>query len=789
MRKVCVVLLFCLLLNIFTVTGYSQSNNLILNPGFEEGTGSTITNWQITNGEPGAVTRAEGNRGMYGVRITHTDDNSYSYVVQVIDVEPNTQYNARVWMRGQDIRMQTGTSLGARLFIGNYPAGTTLKATTSVSGTFDWTIFTTGVFNSGNNTKLNIILYLYKSEGTVWFDDLELLPASEFSEDYVMTERRRNRLESDLRYVQGNLESLEQATEEEQPGLWQEIEDLEEDILAAPLTEAFDYVAGPPYNQLHEQIYALNGQILEQLQPCGRLVLWSKGNWADLHPLEIPAEPISELKVNMMQNEWESASFNITNPTQQPAELTLKVPALTDESSRQYPGERLIVREAVFVEDATQKMLPDALKKATNGTAAGQYLLTVPAGGTLQVWLQFDGKDFYQPGRYKGVLNLSGSGFQTNLKLSLKVWPLAFPEEITQNTINWSYITGSPIISGREEEAVQDLTDHYINTFVLRRVPVNPVVDSQGNITAPIDFTSFDAELDRFEEAKMYLLYPVFEVESARLLKNGFQWLSPEWETMFTQWVQAIVNHMQGKGITKEQFAFYFVDEPSEIGMHTDRLEILLAASEIVKEIDPDILVYTDPRSAYTQETLDEMSESVDIFCPHIQEALPGSEQIQRYQEIERELWLFQCGWQSLTGRQLSPLYDFRLLNWGTWLVNGSGSGFWVYTEVDSNNSNWTDFDGRRPDSSIIYETPEELVPSKRWEAFREGVEDYEYLAMLRQTLSDVEAQCTWTQCPWARKARGFLDNVPMEIFENKDGQALERARLKILSMLADAAE
>ena len=223
--------------------------------------------------------------------------------------------------------------------------------------------------------------------------------------------------------------------------------------------------------------------------------------------------------------------------------------------------------------------------------------------------------------------------------------------------------------------------------------------------------------------------------------------------------------------------------------MHADRLDILLAASEIVKEIDPDILVYTDPRSAYTQETLEQMSESVDIFCPHIQEALPDSEQIESYQEIDRELWLFQCGWQNHTGRQLSPLYYFRLLNWGTWLVNGSGSGFWVYTEVDNNNSNWTDFDGRRPDGSVIYETPEEFVPSKRWEAWREGVEDFEYLTMLRQTLSHIEAQCTCNQCPWIRKANEFLDNVPMEVFENEDGKALERARLKILYLLDDAAE
>ena len=40
----------------------------------------------------------------------------------------------------------------------------------------------------------------------------------------------------------------------------------------------------------------------------------------------------------------------------------------------------------------------------------------------------------------------------------------------------------------------------------------------------------------------------------------------------------------------------------------------------------------------------------------------------------------------------------------------------------------WNDFDGRRPDFSVVYDRSGELFNSRRWEAFAEGIEDYKIM-------------------------------------------------------------
>lgn len=59
--------------------------------------------------------------------------------------------------------------------------------------------------------------------------------------------------------------------------------------------------------------------------------------------------------------------------------------------------------------------------------------------------------------------------------------------------------------------------------------------------------------------------------------------------------------------------------------------------------------------------------------------------------------------------------------------------------------SAWTDFDGARPDFSIVYDAAtapegvsraEAQIQSRRWEAWRDGVEDYAYLGELRRRIA-----------------------------------------------------
>ena len=66
--------------------------------------------------------------------------------------------------------------------------------------------------------------------------------------------------------------------------------------------------------------------------------------------------------------------------------------------------------------------------------------------------------------------------------------------------------------------------------------------------------------------------------------------------------------------------------------------------------------------------------------------------------------------------------------------------GFWNY--ADCGGSPWDAYDHDRHDYAVVYDGAEdELIPSKRWEAYREGAEDFALLSMLRDQGAHQKAQ------------------------------------------------
>ena len=96
-----------------------------------------------------------------------------------------------------------------------------------------------------------------------------------------------------------------------------------------------------------------------------------------------------------------------------------------------------------------------------------------------------------------------------------------------------------------------------------------------------------------------------------------------------------------------------------------------------------------------------------------------------------------------LYGSPFEPYQDYRVAVWSAWNEGMTGFGYWIY----SYQSHW-DSTGLDHNWSVVYrtdlpDTPAEvstqelIVPSKRWEATREGVEDYAYLSMLRSLIDN----------------------------------------------------
>ena len=96
------------------------------------------------------------------------------------------------------------------------------------------------------------------------------------------------------------------------------------------------------------------------------------------------------------------------------------------------------------------------------------------------------------------------------------------------------------------------------------------------------------------------------------------------------------------------------------------------------------------------------------------------------FQENAHAYWAYEA---TDPGKDLLPLGYYRALGWLGWALGTDGVGFWVYTYHDlywvSQQAHW----------SVVYVTNGEVVPSRRWEACRDGNEDYRMLYALREAI------------------------------------------------------
>jgi hypothetical protein len=89
-----------------------------------------------------------------------------------------------------------------------------------------------------------------------------------------------------------------------------------------------------------------------------------------------------------------------------------------------------------------------------------------------------------------------------------------------------------------------------------------------------------------------------------------------------------------------------------------------------------------------------------------------------------RDIWAYR-----VQGKGTAPA-SVRGAFWRLFRTGVTGYSFWTY--VDASDDPWTPYDIDRHDYHVVYNgDPVEMIPSKRWEAWREGVEDYTLLWLL----------------------------------------------------------
>ena len=103
------------------------------------------------------------------------------------------------------------------------------------------------------------------------------------------------------------------------------------------------------------------------------------------------------------------------------------------------------------------------------------------------------------------------------------------------------------------------------------------------------------------------------------------------------------------------------------------------------------------------------------------------------------------------------PNAYFRKMAWQARDYGMTGMGIWCYMNSNTIHNAFDDFTAFG-NWHMVYFTPDNVVPSKHLEAWREGIEDFEYFCIL-QSLVDVAAK-DGRDTPLTRRAKSLLTDL-----------------------------
>lgn len=328
------------------------------------------------------------------------------------------------------------------------------------------------------------------------------------------------------------------------------------------------------------------------------------------------------------------------------------------------------------------------------------------------------------PGMHRWTLRLEGAGRTISIDGTATVMGYDGANLKPLNAINWAYLSDLPILRQRDA-AIRDLAAHGINTFVAH----------PGDIPG----LTLDSRWDAEQEARLAHTIALAKQGGTLLLYLGWaanknpvgyspahHAIDPAASHRLLAWVETLDAYLTTQGLSREQWALYPVDEPNLPG-----LRLLHVVADAIKRRHPTIRIYAnlsafaDP--AVRTSDLEDVRPLVDYWQPSL--AVVRGPLGSWFTALKRDWWLYSNP--KSPAKLASPLHDFRLLAWWAWHYGAKGIGFWSYSDTNGSSA-WDDLDSRRPDWAVVYESPDGIVSSRRWEAFREGLEDYALLSTRR---------------------------------------------------------
>lgn len=539
-----------------------------------------------------------------------------------------------------------------------------------------------------------------------------------------------------------------------------------------------------PLDDLHRQVYAAQAA-LWRAEGVADLTAWGTDTpWDQILPTQSPSKGVApRVDVTLMQNEYRAAAFNLSNATPSELEVSLAIVGLPGGTNPSY----VTVAEAEWTDTKTGTPHLAALPEATYDIARQAYLIHVPAGMTRQLWLTFHPGSDTGAGIYTGTIVADGGAAgAASIPLSMRVSGLVFPSQPALGLGGWDYTntTYGQVTAANREAFITTLTEHFVDTTWA----TNAVMPSTP------DFTQFDAWVARWPNARQYRIF-----SNVAATFGGYALGTAEFNQAVGAWISAYVSHWRGLGIEPSQVGLLLLDEPHEAA----QAERIVAWASAIQAAEPEVSIWEDPTYS-TPSDGTAMFSVCDVLCPNRPMFLAGSdtfrETYRQQRDAGRTLNFYSC---SGPTEKLDPYTYYRLQAWTCWdewgrLRDGSTAMFYWAFPDQGGAASWRTSYGTRPNYTPLFLDASTVTDGKDLEAIREGIEDYEYLYLLKQRIAELEAQGVPASALGA--ATALLASAPSSVLDAaaasdltwahaKDRSVADAVRVQVLDMLERLAQ
>jgi hypothetical protein len=558
-------------------------------------------------------------------------------------------------------------------------------------------------------------------------------------------------------------------------------------------------------------------------------VWWCESGWKIGRDRPAPQKPegaLSPVRVSAARGEYEAAQV-ILRPKRDVEVLSASV--------------AIVVPEGASATAVTTRLDEVAYVEVTKPTdkscVAGWYPDPLPplrtplalrAGQNQPLWLTFHVARDAKPGEYRGTLELKTSAGKVEVPLAMHVYGFTMPEGTHLRSalgLGAGEIATYHRLNSREDKV--EVFNKYLKNFGEHRISpysfydLSPMkiqfVGEGADKHAEIDFTEFDKAAEKWLDQAHFSTFQLdlrgmgggtFDSRHLGELE-GFKEGTPEHARLFQEYLSKIEKHLREKGWLSKAFTYWF-DEPDP-----KDYDFVVAGMERLKAAAPGI------KRMLTEQPEPKLMGHVEIWCGLTPEWTP--EKVQARRAAGEEVWWYIC-----TGPKAPYVTEFidhpglelRLWPWQSWQYGVSGILVWAsvywnsplvfrapqlqdpwvdpmsyvsgYSFPVGHVGLWGNGDGRflypprRDPNKSPTPSFDEPVNSLRWENLRDGMEDYEYLWLLRQAAE--RAESGGQNVELVKQARTLL-TVPAEVSKDlthftTDPRVLLEHRRKVAEMI-----